>query len=380
MQTTSRTAAAATEPPPTDQADGGTDRRRRWPAVVAVAALAVGAGGAALAMASDADTPASTDATTPVTTATVQTRDLVSTTTLEGTLTYTDSRTVAVDVAGTVTALPEIGTTVAPGEALLEIDGVPVPLLPGDLPLWRALSVDSEDGKDVTVLEQALIDLGYATEDELTIDEEFTSVTGDAVAAFREAAGLEEDESLAPGEVVVLPGAVRIAGHGLELGDRVQSGTTALTVTGTQRIVTVDLAAGEQDVLTEGDVVEVELPDDSVATGTVTHVSPVAEARTGTGANAETTYVVPAEITLDEGGETFDEAPVTISVTDEVATGILAVPVEAVLALAEGGYALEVVGPDGGTTLVAVTLGDFSDGWVEVTGEGIADGTEVVSA
>ena len=123
-----------------------------------------------------------------------------------------------------------------------------------------------------------------------------------------------------------------------------------------------------------------ELPDDSVATGTVTHVSPVAEARTGTGANAETTYVVPAEITLDEGGETFDEAPVTISVTDEVATGILAVPVEAVLALAEGGYALEVVGPDGGTTLVAVTLGDFSDGWVEVTGEGIADGTEVVSA
>ena len=380
MQTTSRTAAAATEPPPTDQADGGTDRRRRWPAVVAVAALAVGAGGAALAMASDADTPASTDATTPVTTATVQTRDLVSTTTLEGTLTYTDSRTVAVDVAGTVTALPEIGTTVAPGEALLEIDGVPVPLLPGDLPLWRALSVDSEDGKDVTVLEQALIDLGHATEDELTIDEEFTSVTGDAVAAFREAAGLEEDESLAPGEVVVLPGAVRIAGHGVELGDRVQSGTTALTVTGTQRIVTVDLAAGEQDVLTEGDVVEVELPDDSVATGTVTHVSPVAEARTGTGANAETTYVVPAEITLDEGGETFDEAPVTISVTDEVATGILAVPVEAVLALAEGGYALEVVGPDGGTTLVAVTLGDFSDGWVEVTGEGIADGTEVVSA
>ena len=380
MQTTSRTAAAAaTESPPTDQTDGRTDRRR-WPAVVAVAALAVGAGGAALAMASDGDTTASTDASTPVTTATVQTRDLVSTTTLEGTLTYTDSRTVAVDVAGTITALPEIGTTVAPGEALLEVDGVPVPLLPGDLPLWRALSVDSEDGKDVTVLEQALIDLGYATEDELTIDEEFTSVTGDAVAAFREAAGLEEDESLAPGEVVVLPGAVRIAGHGLELGDRVQSGTTALTVTGTQRVVTVDLAAGEQDVLTEGDVVEVELPDDSVATGTVTHVSPVAEARTGTGANAETTYVVPAEITLDEGGETFDEAPVTISVTDEVATGILAVPVEAVLALAEGGYALEVVGPDGGTTLVAVTLGDFSDGWVEVTGEGIAEETEVVSA
>lgn len=380
MQTTSRTAAAATEPPPTDQTDGRTDRRRRWPAVVAVAALAVGAGGAALAMASDGDATASTDATTPVTTATVQTRDLVSTTTLEGTLTYTDSRTVAVDVAGTITALPEIGTTVAPGEALLEIDGVPVPLLPSDLPLWRALSVDSEDGKDVTVLEQALIDLGYATEDDLTIDEEFTSVTGDAVAAFREAAGLEEDESLAPGEVVVLPGAVRIAGHGVELGDRVQSGTTALTVTGTQRIVTVDLAAGEQDVLTEGDAVEVELPDDSVATGTVTHVSPVAEARTGTGANAETTYVVPAEITLDEGGETFDEAPVTISVTDEVATGILAVPVEAVLALAEGGYALQVVDPDGGTTLVAVTLGDFSDGWVEVTGEGIAEGSEVVSA
>lgn len=367
-----------TEPPTTHEA-GGRTGSRRWPAVVTVAVLALGAAGAGLAMAPD-ETTGSTEATAPVTTATVQRRDLVSTTTLEGTLTYTDSRTVAVGVAGTVTALPEVGTTVAPGETLMEIDGVPTPLLPGDLPLWRALSIDSEDGRDVTVLEEALVDLGYATEDELTVDERFTSVTADAVAALREALELGEGERIAPDEVVVLPGAVRIAGHGVAVGDRVGAGAAALTVTGTERIVTVDLAAGEQDLLAEGDVVEVALPDDSVTTATVTHVSPVAEARTGGGADTGTTHVVPAEMTLDGGGETFDEAPVTVSVTDEVATDVLAVPVEAVLALAEGGYALEVVGPDGDTSLEAVTLGDFSDGWVEVTGDGITEGTEVVSA
>jgi hypothetical protein len=46
----------------------------------------------------------------------------------------------------------------------------------------------------------------------------------------------------------------------------------------------------------------------------------------------------------------------------------LLAPVEAVLALAEGGYAVEVVEGDD-TRLVAVDLGKFADGLVAIVGE-----------
>jgi hypothetical protein len=55
----------------------------------------------------------------------------------------------------------------------------------------------------------------------------------------------------------------------------------------------------------------------------------------------------------------------------------LAVPVEALLALAEGGYAVERVKADGTTELVAVKLGAFADDKVEVSGD-LAEGDQVV--
>ena len=45
----------------------------------------------------------------------------------------------------------------------------------------------------------------------------------------------------------------------------------------------------------------------------------------------------------------------------------MAVPVAALLAVLEGGYAVEVVDASGSTHLVAVETGLFQDGWVEVT-------------
>ena len=56
--------------------------------------------------------------------------------------------------------------------------------------------------------------------------------------------------------------------------------------------------------------------------------------------------------------------PVTVIITTVAAEGVLAVPVEAVLALAEGGYALEVADGGGATHLVGVELGVFADGMV----------------
>jgi hypothetical protein len=55
---------------------------------------------------------------------------------------------------------------------------------------------------------------------------------------------------------------------------------------------------------------------------------------------------------------------------------VLAVPVGALVALAEGGYGVQVV--DGSTTkYVPVQTGMFADGKVEISGAGIAAGTVV---
>ena len=60
------------------------------------------------------------------------------------------------------------------------------------------------------------------------------------------------------------------------------------------------------------------------------------------------------------------------------ADNVLAVPVTALLALAEGGYAVEAVVEDGSTVLVAVDPGLFADGIVEVASDVLVVGMEVV--
>ena len=86
---------------------------------------------------------------------------------------------------------------------------------------------------------------------------------------------------------------------------------------------------------------------------------------------------MPIEITLDGAEDLADGLPVDVTAKIVSAEGVVAVPVEAVLALAEGGYAVEVGLADGTTRLVGVELGVFADGYVEVTGE-VAAGDQVV--
>ena len=79
-----------------------------------------------------------------------------------------------------------------------------------------------------------------------------------------------------------------------------------------------------------------------------------------------------------ESAQGLDQAPVDVEVVSDRADDVLAVPVTALLALAEGGYAVEVVTDDGSTVLVAVDPGLFADGFVEVTSDSLQAGMEVV--
>jgi multidrug efflux pump subunit AcrA (membrane-fusion protein) len=75
-------------------------------------------------------------------------------------------------------------------------------------------------------------------------------------------------------------------------------------------------------------------------------------------------------------GGNLDQAPVTVNIVTAQAHGVLAVPISALVALAGGGYAVEVV-HGSARSLVAVQTGLFSDTLVQVSGAGLAVGMNV---
>jgi hypothetical protein len=72
--------------------------------------------------------------------------------------------------------------------------------------------------------------------------------------------------------------------------------------------------------------------------------------------------------------------PVQVALVVHSVRHVLAVPVSALLALAGGGYGIEIVTQAGRHRLVGVTAGTFAGGLVQVRGPGIAAGTKVVVA
>jgi len=227
-------------------------------------------------------------------------------------------------------------------------------------------------GADVAQLNAALAELGYLTGDSAPADE-FTDATDTALRELQAAVGMEADGNLDLGELVFLPEPIRVASVGAPVGAALTPGTDVLDVTGEQVVVSLDLPAAHQGALVEGDPVTVELPDGTDVAATVASV-----ARVATGSGSSTVFAV--EIALDDptadAVARLDQAPVDVSYVSDAVRGVTAVPVAALVALREGGYAVEVA--DGETTrLVAVRAGFFADGLVQVTGD-LAPGDEVI--
>jgi hypothetical protein len=170
---------------------------------------------------------------------------------------------------------------------------------------------------------------------------------------------------------------VRVAAQQATVGG--QAGGPAFTVTGTDRRVTIDLAASYQGLLVADQPVEIELPDGTRVPGRVQSIASVVTPGDPMQGTESTVEVI---VVFDDpaASGTLDQAPVDVHVTTSAAEGVLAVPVDALLALSEGGYAVERVSGAGATDLVGVEPGAFADGFVEVTptsGE-LAEGDEVV--
>ena len=325
------------------------------------------------AEASDAPTTSNKPKTTSVP---IERRDLVAHEEVNGDLGYPDPRPIAAPRPGMVTAAPELGAVVERGESLLTVDDRVFPLLYGEVPLWRSLSAASTDGPDIAQLEANLVALGFASADELTVDEHFDAATQAAVVDWQESLGVTANGVVELGDLVFQPGPVRIASVETDVGEQAQG--PALQVTDTERLVEVRLDVADQDLTAEGDAVQIDLGDGQTVAGTVRSVGTVATAEESNDPNADTESTITVLIALDDPTSTgtIDEAPVEVQFTTSAATDVLAVPVQALLALAEGGYAVEVE-RDGSTELVAVDLGKFADGYVEITGS-VDEGEKVV--
>lgn len=304
--------------------------------------------------------------TVPVSTATVQRTDLRNTTRLSGTLGYPAGHPVLAQADGTVTGLPRAGQVISRGQLLYEVDGRPVRLFYGPRPAWRPLEVGVPDGPDVTELEQNLVALGYAS---LTPDARFTAATAAAVRRWQHATAEPETGQVPAGAVTYEPGPIRVASLTAGLGTPLSPGEPVCTATSTTIVVTVDVPAGQIGLVHVGDTVSVTLPGGKATPGRVTELSPVATVDTGPPEQGRppSQATVPAVVTLTtpDAAAGFDHAPVSVDVTSQAVTGVLAVPVVALVALGGGGYGVYLRTGDQ-RRLVPVTPGTFADTLVEI--------------
>lgn len=344
--------------------------------VVGLAVAAVVAVVGVVVVGRDGDADASSDDGLPPATTEVTRGTLVDSATEGGTLGYGTERSLTTQLAGTVTWLPDEGDVVRRGEALYEVDADPVPVLYGDVPAFRDLD-QGDEGRDVRQLEQNLWALGYRG---FEVDGEFTYYTALALEEWQEDLGVEETGALAMADAVVLEGPARVASVTAGLGDAVAPGSAMLTVTGTTPAVTVEVDPSDRRLVDIGTKAEATLPDGSPAAVTVVDVSTqVTEGESGEESDTSTTVVVVAELQgrdARERAREYDAAAVDVTFTAGQRKNVLIVPVAALVALSEGGFGLEVV-EDGSSHYVAVDAGLFSGGRVEVSGDGIAEGTVV---
>ena len=377
---------------PATAGSAGPSRRRRLIIVLALATVLV-LGGVAVAVSDPfARSPQSTtgvaDNSDPTSLTTVTRGDLTSETQVNATLGYAGNYSVVNQAQGTVTSLPAVGQVISQGQVLYEVDAQPVVLLYGSTPAYRSLSEGASTaevtGPDVQELNADLVALGYVTSAELSpTSDQFSWWTKVGVERLQSALGVTQSGTLALGEAVFLPTAARITAVTATLGAPAGAGQPAMSAASTTRQVSIALDAAQQSEVTVGDKVTITLPNNETTPGVISSVGTVATAPSSTGADnsdSSPTITVLVSPTDPAATGTWDEAPVEVSITTQAVANVLVVPVDALLALSGGGYAVEEVGADGDHRLVRVTPGLFDDaeGMVQVIGSGLAAGQRVV--
>ena len=262
----------------------------------------------------------------------------------------------------------------------------------GEHPAWRSFETGMSAGDDIYQLEQNLVSLGYDKDKSILIDREFDENTHKAVEAMQSLMGVSVTGKLSFKDILFIPGpsVVQYSSSHTELGAMIVTTNPVLglipiekvieksgepEVTKSLQKVNSSIEVANQDLVGVGLSVSIELPDENIIAGTISDIGEIAVIPLG---NQGEPYL-EIVIAIDEV-ESFPEwtgATVTVSVTKKLASDVLAAPVTSLLAVLGGGYAIEII-ENGLTKLVPVSVGLYADGYVEIDGDGIKEGTEVI--
>jgi multidrug efflux pump subunit AcrA (membrane-fusion protein) len=396
---------------PPDRRRRRLKRRRRviTTTVVIVVIAAVGAGYCELRqLRGNAPAPAANPDSTALESVTRQ--SLSEQTSVDGTLGYSGSYTIVVPSAssgggsssgsgssswGTFTWLPADGQVVNQGQRLYSVGNSPVVLLYGSVPVYRGLS-EGMTGTDVQQLNSDLVALGDASKADLDPSSDyFGTATATALDKLQSHLGLTQTGTLPVGQAVFQPGAVRVGNVTATLGGPVQPGAPVLTGTSDTRQAVAQVNPTQLSDVGMGAHVSITLPDNQTTPGVVTSIGTTASGTSsdsGSGSNGSssnsssssssapaTTVNVDIRLTDPAAAGRLDQAPITVSITTSTVNNVLAVPTDALIS-EPSGYGVEVVGPHDTRQVVPVSLGLFDDsaGLVQISGNGLAAGQQVV--
>ncbi|MFK8022621.1 MAG: peptidoglycan-binding protein [Ilumatobacter sp.] len=299
--------------------------------------------------------------------------------------TTSEVSTTHVEHSGDIELLVDDGDVLATGDVVYTVDNTPITVLVGDESIDRELGLGVDPGDDVRMLEEMLASIGYDAGGDLLVDDRFDEDTQQAVENWQEDLGNAFDEAATDVDGEVSPADVFVVPSGTSVGSIVDHGTDVLASGSAlwtsasptvERIVESSIEVSDQERLALGTVIDVEFPGGEIVQGTVTDV---ADATTIDPMDPDAEATLGIEIELDavpESVAALNEVDVVVKVVDELAAGVVVVPASALIALGDGSFAVEALTTTG-TTLVPVTTGMFSDGWVEVAG--VQAGTQVVT-
>ncbi len=398
----------------------------RWPLALGalVVGIALGSAGVWFATQNQTDSSAVAETTNQTTLIEAQSRDLISIEEWAGTLQAGSNASVSASTGGTVTRIAAVGDSIELGGLLAEIDGNPVVALYGTVPQFREIDIGSDPGADIRQLEENLVALGFDQGGTVLVDEVFTAETEAMVERWEVALGIDlADGKVDAGQIAFIEGPSEVLDR-TSVGNQVNPGQPLLTTltlatsgfvpfvdeTDVEAVsdatdaipvdaelvdldtgddtpavgrpiqrwesseISVELAVdvAEVDTFEIGRTVGVELPDGQIVNAEVVEVSNVARTNQNTG---ET--VVDVSIRPTEPIESlFTTGPIVVQIEQGSTLGAVVVPARSLIALAEGGHAIEI----DGRGLVGVELGSFDDGWVEVISGDVDAGEAIVVA
>ena len=415
----------------------GARRPRTTVVVVTLAVLLTGGVGAGLVWAgSGGGQDTASKNTLRVKTVAVTRTNLSDTRQMEGTLGFGASRSLKGADGGRVTWLPAVGTTVKRGKQLYRVDDRPVVVFYGSTPMYRRLDTVGSVGRDVRVVADNLRALGYdigtqptpgtlvqpeapretaapgtsapkgretaekdpapgssgspdagkgaaepagpssAAPSPIRVKRGDGVLTASLIAAIKRwqpTAGMQPTGVLDIPDVVVTVGAVRVGNLKARLGD--DSSADVMTVTATDKTVTVPVDALDMGTIQRNEQVGVTLPDQSTTAGKVEEISTIINSAGDEGGADGSPAQLNVTVSLKDlrAVRDVDAAKVQVQFEAETRKNVLVVPIGALLALSEGGYGVQIPGGK----LVAVRTGLFAKGLVEVSGSGITEGTKV---